>query len=623
MAQTEQKETPIELSLLEDYFSDSEDESSEARKKAERARDYYDNNQLDSKIKKALSERKQPAVVFNRIAPKIDFLLGTERQSRTDPKAYPRTPAHEDAANAVTDGIRFVLDKETFDVKASDVFENMLIEGSGGVSVEAEAHGKTIEVVIKRFRWDRWFADPHSLARDYSDARYTGVISWKDLDEAAARWPHAANDLQAGIDASPASDTYEDKPIRWYNKTRRRVMCVDMYFIHKGKWHHAIFGKGVWLDPPKVSTYLDGDGLPENPQIGVSAKVKRDGQRYGAVEALMDIQDEINKRRSKALHLLNTKQTFSKEGQITDIDSFKKEANKPDGHVEFPNQGEFGKDFGVLPNEQLVGPQFSMYQDAMTQMDNVQANAALSGKTEGDLSGRAIQSLQQGGMIELTPLFDAHAQWKKRVYEAVWNRIKQFWREERWIRVTDDEENLKFVGLNQPQTIAETQIAEKMGVTVKEVRQQFADELQAIYQQQPELKETARLENNVAEIDVDIIIEEVPDTVNLQSEQFDLLVKMYQANPNGIDWEDVVAVSTLRNKDKILNKELEPEEEEALEAAQAEEQRVKELALAKEASEIKVNEAKAAKDFAEAQAQDLENDLTESGLGALLEQANV
>ncbi len=615
----EDQKAQITLSDLEQFFTDSEDESREAREMSERSRDYYDNIQLTSAEKKVLKDRKQPPVVFNRIAPKIDFLLGTERNARTDPKAFPRTPKHDDAADAVTDSIRFALDAQDFDIKASTVFESMLIEGTGGASVEVEAKEKGIDILIRLFRWDRFFADPHSMARDFSDATYMGIVVWKDIADAKARWPTKANDLEAGMTQAMASDTFDDKPIRWFNKNRKRVMCIDMYYLWRQRWHHVIFAKGVFLDAPKESTYLDEDGLPANPMRAVSAKVKRDGQRYGVVEALLDVQDEINKRRSKSLHILTTKQTFSKEGQITDINDFKKEANKPDGHLEFPNSGEFGKDFGIVPNEGLSAPHFSMYQDAKNEMDSVQANAALAGKTEGTLSGRAIQSLQQGGMVELTPLFDTHAQWKKEIYRAVWDRIRQFWREDMWIRVTDDEDNLKFVGLNQPITLAEQRIAEQTGLSFKEVKAQFQDEIDEIHRIQPELAEIAEVENEVAEIDVDIIIEEVPDVVNLQSEQFDLLVKMYQANPDGIDWEDVVAMSTLRNKDKILNKELEPEEQEVLEAREAEEQEVTELAKAKEVSTIEATNAKANRDNAEAEATQIENAAAKAGITELLE----
>lgn len=619
----------IELGTLEDYFTDSEDESRDARSASEKARDYYDNVQLSDDEVTKLKARNQPEVVFNRIAPKVDFLLGVERQGRTDPKAFPRTLNHDDAADAVTDVIRFVLDKEDFNVKASSSFENIIIEGTGGCSVEAVERRDEIEIVIKLIRWDRIFYDPYSMARDFSDARYIGVVVWKDLEDAKSRWPNAADDLQGQMDQITSGQTYDDKPARFFNKTRNRVMCIDIWYRWKQKWHHAIFAKGVWLERPEESPYIDDDGMPANPIILTSAKVKRSGERYGSVEALIDIQDEINKRRSKMLHILCTKQTFSKEGQIININDFKKEVNKPDGHVEFPNAGEFGKDFGVIPNESLVGPQFSMYQDAMQQMDAVQANAALAGKTEGDLSGRAIQSLQQGGMVELTLLFDTHSQWKKAIYRAVWDRIKQYWRKEKWIRVTDDEENLKFVGLNNPFSLAVMRISEQVGLSPTEVQNQFADEIAEIERLQPELAEVAKIENEVAEIDVDIIIEEVPDVTNLQSEQFDLLVKMYQANPNAIDFNDIIEMSTLRNKDKIMKRDLTPEEQQVIDVRQQEDADIQAVAKAGAEADVEATKAKtakdqagAAKDAAQAESTRLTTAIEKIGIKELLEFVN-
>ncbi|MCH8294482.1 hypothetical protein IH992_25645 [Candidatus Poribacteria bacterium] len=190
-------------------------------------------------------------------------------------------------------------------------------------------------------------------------------------------------------------------------------------------------------------------------------------------------------------------------------------------------------------------------------------------------------------------------------------------------------DNFLFVGSNvpskrtyQPITLAEQRIAEGTGLSVKDVREEFADEIAEIHRIQPEMQETAEVENEVAEIDVDIILEEVPDVVNLQSEQFDLLVKMYQANPAGIDWEDVIAVSSLRNKDKILNKDLEPEERQALEARQASEAEADQIVKAGAVADIEATKAKAGKDQADAEGQQLENAAQRQGLQELLKFVN-
>lgn len=565
----------VSLETLVQYFEDSASSSSDARTESERARDYYDGKQLTAEEIKELNSRQQPAVVFNRIQPKIDFLLGSERKQRSDPKAFPRTPNHDEAADAATDSIRYVLDNNNFDVLASDVFENGLIEGTGGVSIEVNPD--TFEIVLKRVSWDRYFYDPHSREKDHKDARYDGVVMWMDFEEAKEKWGAKAEDLDTQMEHVLATgETFEDKPTsrQWFDSSRKRVMVVQINFKHMSKWFTAIYTKGVFLEDPKESPYVDELGKPENPLIMASMKIDREGNRYGAVKGLIDIQDEINKRRSKALHILNSNKTFSKEGHLKNIARFKREVNKPNGHLEFPSNGTFGQDFGVIPDAGLVASQFQMYQESIQQMDSISANAALSGQADQGLSGRAVQALQQGGSIELAPLFDVHYQWKRRVSRAIWSRIKQYWKEEKWLRVTDNEDNLKWVGLNTPVTMAEQAVMEKTGLDLAEVKKQFGAQIQQVVAQDPQLGQVVDVSNQVAEIDVDIILEEVPDTVNLQGEQFDMLVKMYQANPQspqnpqGIPWEELVMMSTLRNKDRILGKDTSPEQQ----AAQAQQQ---------------------------------------------------
>ena len=47
---------------------------------------------------KILRARRQPLVTFNRVGRKIDGVVGLVEKLRQDPKAYPRTPQHEQGA---------------------------------------------------------------------------------------------------------------------------------------------------------------------------------------------------------------------------------------------------------------------------------------------------------------------------------------------------------------------------------------------------------------------------------------------------------------------------------------------------------------------------------------------
>ncbi len=545
------------------WFEDAESATMDERQKAERDRDYYDNKQFTAAEEAALKKKGQPIIVVNRIKRKIDFLRGIEAQQRTDPKAFPRTPHEADAAQAATDALRYVADASDLDVIASDVWENLLIEGFGGAEVRVEPKrspradlvGSTAmtpptqdyNIVIEHCPWDRLFRDPHSRKPDCSDARYLGSVLWMDIDEAAERWPDSADDLRSLAETSVSqSNTYDDRPgySIWVDGKRRRVRVVQMWHRKGRGWNFCTFTSGVKLEGG-VSPYLDEDGAPICPLIVQSAYVDRENRRYGVVREMVGPQDEINKRRSKALHLLSTRQTLSELGAVKDINETKRELAKPDGHVEVTP----GMRFEVLQTGDMASGQFQLLQEAKTEIDLMGPNASMQGKASGEQSGRAIIAQQQGGYIELGPMSDRMKHWKIAIYRAIWQRVRQFWTAERWIRVTDDQRNMRFVGLNRPMTLGEqlTKDAEQQGMPPDVIQEELV-QLQA---QGHDLQRPVGTANSVATIDVDIIIDAAPDTVTIQHEQFVEITNLVRA---GVQFppEVLIEASQLRNKDKLL-----------------------------------------------------------------------
>lgn len=540
------KEAPDHEKLLR-QFEEAFDDSTDERRDAERDRDYYDGIQLTDDEIATLQARRQPIVISNRIKPKVDSLLGFEKRQRTDPRAYPRTPKHDQDAQAATDSLRYVCDQNRFQQLRSDVAESVFVEGvgAGTVTVVKRPNG-VLDVALTLVPWDRFYRDTHSRARDFSDANYMGVVVWMDESDALATFP-GKQDIIAGCyennSGSIEGETYGDRPkVTWSDQKRKRIRVMQHRWREGGVWMTAILCKGGFLRDPQKSPYLDEYGNPECDLVAVSAYITRENRRYGVVRNMISAQDEINKRRSKALHRLSVRQVIAEHGAVEDVARTKEELAKPDGYIEVNPDARFD----IEGSEQLVMGELELLREAKAEIDSSGVNPAL----EGDLkapSGRAVEALTTAGLAEQAVVFDALRDWSLRMYRQIWNRIRQYWTDERWVRVTDDERNLKWVGINKPVTGAEMAMrqAEETG--------------------QPEAMETARalagsaegakvvaIENQLAELDVDIIIEEGPDSVTIQSEQFEALVELKKADPQAIPTEMVIEASSLRNKDKIL-----------------------------------------------------------------------
>jgi hypothetical protein len=302
------------------------------------------------------------------------------------------------------------------------------------------------------------------------------------------------------------------------------------------------------------------------------------------------------------------RQTFSSRAAGGDMAENRRQLARPDGHVQF-DSGEFGKDFGVVPNMDLATAQFQIQQEAKAELDSVGVNAALSGADHRGLSGKAIGRLQQGGSTEIKPLLDCMASFNQQVYRAVWNRIKQFWTAEKWVRVTDDENNLQWVGLNQPITVGQ-QLEQEMQA------QDPSWQLPPEYADDPRLNEVVEVKNDVAEIDVDIIIDEVPDTITVMQEQFEALTALFPAVPDmqkPAMLEMLVQSSSLRNKTQLMDKltgagqQQDPAQMEAQQMQQAMQLEHQQALTDEIKSKTEKNRASAAKDEAAAGSSQLAN----------------
>ena len=573
------------LTKLVSYFEEFEQFTRESRKLNERDRDYTDHKQLTSGELEILRKRKQPPVQNNYIRKKINFLRGYERQIRTDPKAYPRTPEHDTDAAAATDALRYIADNTNFDVVRSDFWDNFITEGTGACEVVVSKDKKR-EIQTHHIQWDRLFYDYHSRKADYSDAKYTGIIIWDDKESVIRNFPGSEKFISDAF-SSNNDDTFEDKPVNWIDSKRNRVRIAQIYFEHKGKWHLAFFTESGFLVKPQLSPWMDEDGEPENGMILQSAYVDRDGNRFGEPRFMIETQDAINKRESKMLHLVSQRQTFGNNKAFPDgVGGQKAELAKPDGHVEMNGNSRFGEDFGILPTGDMAQGQFQLLQEAKQDMMKNSGSEMATAQAGGGQSGRAVLAQQNGAMIELNPLADGKRQWEMRVYNAWWNRVRQFWTDVRWIRITDDQNGVKFVGLNKPVSVAEA-VEEEMGAIPQE------------FENDPRMKMVSRIDNQVAEMDVDIIIEDAPDIANVQQEEFANLVALANVGIT-FDPEIYIKASQLRNKEEILE-QMKGKDEAAQQAIQEKQAAQEQLTTEAVAAAIEKDAASAENQIAQAE----------------------
>jgi hypothetical protein len=558
-----------------DYLGSKTFEIAEAKE----SRRYYHGAQWTDKEIKALKRRRQPVITSNRIVRKIDAVVGLVERLKQDPKAYPRTPKSEQGAEVATAVLRYALDHVDWRSKSSRVARMGAIDGIAGVEVDLEyGDHADPDIGLHMVYPDTFFYDPRSYDDGFTDARFLGISKWIDAGQAKELVPDKKDEIDKLTESGSDLSTNSDREIQWVNTTAKKLRMVDHWYIHDGKWCWCLYVSNAKLMEGK-SPYIDERGKSFTKFLMFSSAVDHDGDRYGFVRNFKGPQDEINARRSKALHILNSRRLILDKGAVDDVEKTRIEWARPDGVVEI-NPGKKAQ-----PDDQKIdfAGQLEMLQEAKNEIENFGPNPALIGQGIEGSSGRAISLLQQAGIAELGPYLVAHRTWKIRVYRAIWNVVQRYWTAERWIRVTDDEGVAQFVQIN--------------GQTTDQYGQ-------------------PAMANYLGALDVDIIIDEGPDNINMMADAFDTLTALVRGGQQ-IPPEVLIELAPLQNsvKQKLLKRM-----EQA--AADPQKQQAKQIALAGEAAKVDKTKSETLENIAQTQKLGLEAqlDVAQLGLDALATQ---
>jgi hypothetical protein len=483
---------------------------------------------------------------------------------KQDPKAYPRNPTttDEDGAELATSVVRYVTESDLKEFIFPFAIDNGATDGLGGVEMMLiEGDKGDPDIGFAKVEPDSFFYDTRSYQHDFSDARYQGMGKWLDIEEAKYLAPDKADEIEASTTSMSGWElsSNPDRERRWffYSPFFKRIRVVDIWYKHEGKWKWCLFTGAMKLDEGE-GYFFDERGRSICKYIMFSAFVDHDGDRYGFVRSLKSPQDEINQRRSKGLHELNSRRIKAEDGAFSDVEVTRREAVRPDGVVIY-NKG-FEMEFDDNTRIANVQGQLQFLEDAKNEIENFGPNPALIGQGLEYKSGRAINLLQQAGIAELGPFVIGIRNWKLRLYRAIWCAAQRYWTAERWIRVTDSDGLAQFIQVNGVGIDPDTGLP--------------------------------RMVNSLGQLDVNFVLDEGPDEINMMADAYDTLIALTAQGAN-IPPQVLLELAPLQSsvKKKLLAMISQPDplvqqgKVAALEAQQA--------GTAKTQSETALNQAKA------------------------------
>lgn len=458
----------------------------------------------------------------------------------------------ETQANTLTDLALHIDQQSGYEFEEGDCFDDGNVCGFGVLEVFVE-FDEILQpsIKIKHENSLNISPDPNSKRYDWNeDAEYLCRYKWMSLKKAQKKWPTHANDLESLFNDNPVVNDTQDMEQNLYVDYRlKRVRPVEVWY-KTYKLKRIAFGGDIGepLEITDLSKKKEKKLRSKFPGLQVLEKIetkmkmgifcfnillehqdsphdhnlfpfvpyfvyrKKNGEPYSMVRMLKDPNMEINKRRSKALHLLTTNQSIYEENAIRDKDLHTKEMAKPDGQIEYRK----GYKFEIQKNIEVAASQMGM------QAESKQAMARISGVSDESMarhseirSGIGLQRKQMMTDIIITPIFENLRRTRLMVGRLKHELIKQYYTEAKIFYVTDD--------LNKTKEIKLT----KDGIEAIK---------SGIY---------------------DIIIEEMPDTTTIQDEEFRKVTELLQSmnlppNMAMALFPFVIQLSTLRNKTEVM-----------------------------------------------------------------------
>lgn len=502
------EETRARFDKVREWFRQSQSNQYENRAKMARAERFYDNEQWTEEDKLELEDRGQAPLVYNKIKPTINWILGTERKSRVEAKVLARNKHKTVSAEAKTKLLKYIDDVNMTAYHRSHAFSDATIAGVGWLETGVRADNDE-PLYVQHESWRNIWYDDLSTAIDMRDARFIFRSKWVDLDIAQMMFPERAMELEheaqnvnrlypMGMegDGDVGTGSYDEitgrstyagqgnyiEDMVTTTSRRLRVRLIEAWYKETTKCqcchkpgspiHGSVFnpqdahqtaalsnGVATLVDAIRplirVMIYCGGTVVYDAPSPYRHNRLPfvpiwcyrrgKDNSPYGIVEGIIDPQIDLNKRKSKALHILSSNKFIADDNASNNWEEFRQEAARPDGIIrKTPNSV-------VTPiNEsQIAREQLDLAKDDERFIQDVSGvtNENLGKDTKVE-SGVGIRAKQTQGLVATSIVFDNLNMAIQLCGEIEISLIEQFYDEPKIVRLLNDKNAASYMDIN-------------------------------------------------------------------------------------------------------------------------------------------------------------------------------
>jgi len=533
------------------------------REKMVKCFEYREGDQWTAAELAELEERGQPDTVNNQIAVVVNKLVGDVVNQRVRIGYRGRNQKiDEEEANLLSDIFLFIRQSNSLEFEERDMADDGFTCGMGVLDVDV-TFDDLAQPFIKIRHEDPLviFPDPDARTYDWNeDGKFVARANWQKLEDVIEQYPQAEMGLKNVMGAAQAlgedsgsgqlATVDQFKGEKYVDKDNERVRVIQIQYKKKEREQLILMKDGrsqKFTDKKEILPLLKEakqnsieyriiDRLTHRICVGVYAGGillehketdqkffslvpyfayrRKTGVPYSLVTLALSMQDAINKRESKALHLLTMNQVVAEKGAVDDKDAVQVEVAKADGYVEVRDGALANERFQIHKNLELAQSQFAMHQRATEDLYKIVGVDPRQGQQTGEIrSGAGLQRKYAEASKPVATLFDNLRRTRKILAHVILDRVGLYYTPNTTMLITDGQDG----------------DGRQVGIT--------ADALDKIRMSQ-----------------YDVIVDELEDTETAQAQQVsEILQILPQIIPLGPYWvQKVLQLSTLRQKDEMI-----------------------------------------------------------------------
>ena len=463
----------------------------EWRKEAREDFEFYSGNQWSDKDRQALASQMRPALTFNRIAPRVNAVVGSEINNRREVRYIPREQGDALANEVLTAAGEWFRDECGAEDEESDAFEDAVICGMGWTDTrldfEVDPDGAP---VIERMDpleivWDCNASKPNltdanrlSRIRDVPYEEASELTGVKDKKKLHAAWVKGIGDAKQHD--QDAADDYDGSQGDATGDLPKRCTLVEIRWLEREAYfrgpdimtgepreyteQQVELARRQFPDFPAIKQYRkvvrrafigsEVLGKPDKPMVppgmfGWEAitgyRDKINGTFYGIVRAAKDPQRWANKFFSQTQYLLNSQAKggiAAEKGAFEDQRQAEESWAKQDAITWLEPGALSGEKPRIMPKAPAQFPTgfWALFQEAQDEISQVMGlSPEFIGTREVDQAGVLEYQRRQSTLNLLASLFNALRRYRKRQGKTVLYLIQEHLADGRLIRIVGED----------------------------------------------------------------------------------------------------------------------------------------------------------------------------------------